>query len=79
MSSTHHRLSNALSLMYLRALDVHNVTIAHFGGPPTSQVAHILILTFAFGYGDIFAEHKIVKKAYIDQRNRSSTLHPERK
>ena len=25
--------------MYLRALDVHDVTIGHFGGPPTSQVA----------------------------------------
>ena len=50
MSCTHHGLSNALSLIYVRALDVHNITRGHFGGHPTSQVARdrmITIVVFA--------------------------------
>ena len=38
MVSTHQGLSNALSLMCIRALDVHSFVMNRFGGSTTSQI-----------------------------------------
>lgn len=44
MSSTHQGLSNALSIMCIWALDVHNSTIDHFGDPTTLWIRNFTIV-----------------------------------